>query len=158
MVKVRRFKIDLSMVDHEHCSKVTVMAYRDLTGRFLERRANLRKRNLRFQMRPRLDNSPLLGALFLSKQVRRCNSWTAVGSWSIRLTEARYRGASHTRWRRHYCRTQTSFPVQTTAISTNPSGRALRMARTNRFACCTRNVGTRRTDLVHCIGTGSHLG
>ncbi|EEY61538.1 syntaxin-like protein [Phytophthora infestans T30-4] len=44
------------------------MAYRDLTGRFLERRANLRKRNLRFQMRPRLDNSPLLGALFLSKQ------------------------------------------------------------------------------------------
>ncbi|ETI56205.1 hypothetical protein, variant 1 [Phytophthora nicotianae CJ01A1] len=44
------------------------MAYRDLTGRFLGRRANLRKRNLRFQMRPRLDNSPLLGALFLSKQ------------------------------------------------------------------------------------------
>ncbi|KAG3115404.1 hypothetical protein PI125_g5581 [Phytophthora idaei] len=44
------------------------MAYRDLTGRFLERRANLRRRNLRFQMRPRLDNSPLLSALFLSKQ------------------------------------------------------------------------------------------
>ncbi|KAG6611483.1 syntaxin-like protein [Phytophthora cinnamomi] len=44
------------------------MAYRDLTSRFQERRANLRKRNLRFRMRPRLDNSPLLGALFLSKQ------------------------------------------------------------------------------------------
>ncbi|POM71947.1 Syntaxin-like protein [Phytophthora palmivora] len=44
------------------------MAYRDLTGRFLERRANLRRRNLRFQMRPRLDNSPLLSVLFLSKQ------------------------------------------------------------------------------------------
>ncbi|OWZ16852.1 Syntaxin [Phytophthora megakarya] len=44
------------------------MAYRDLTGRFLERRANLRKRNLRFQMRPRLSNSPVLSALFLSKQ------------------------------------------------------------------------------------------
>ncbi|KAE9036558.1 hypothetical protein PR003_g5536 [Phytophthora rubi] len=44
------------------------MAYRDLTCRFQERRVNLRKRNLRFQMRPRFDNSPLLGALFLSKQ------------------------------------------------------------------------------------------
>ncbi|KAL3663602.1 hypothetical protein V7S43_011488 [Phytophthora oleae] len=44
------------------------MAHRDLTARFLERRTNLRKRNLRFQMRPRLDNSPLLGTLFLSKQ------------------------------------------------------------------------------------------
>ncbi|KAF1785856.1 Syntaxin-16 [Phytophthora cactorum] len=44
------------------------MAYRNLTGRFLERRANLHRRNLRFQMRPRLDNSPLLSALFLSKQ------------------------------------------------------------------------------------------
>ncbi|KAL4164615.1 hypothetical protein KRP22_004479 [Phytophthora ramorum] len=44
------------------------MAYRDLTGRFLERRANLRRRSLRFQMRPRLDKSPVLSALFLSKQ------------------------------------------------------------------------------------------
>ncbi|KAG1696566.1 hypothetical protein DVH05_018259 [Phytophthora capsici] len=44
------------------------MAHRDLTARFLERRENLRKRNLRFQMRSRLDNAPLLGTLFLSKQ------------------------------------------------------------------------------------------
>ncbi|KAK1941884.1 Syntaxin-42 [Phytophthora citrophthora] len=44
------------------------MAHRDLTARFLERRTNLRKRNLRFQLRPRLDNSPLLGTLFVSKQ------------------------------------------------------------------------------------------
>ncbi|KAG6590919.1 syntaxin-like protein [Phytophthora cinnamomi] len=54
------------------------MAYRDLTSRFQERRANLRKRNLRFRMRPRLDNSPLLGALFLSKQV-------AARGWVMRL-------------------------------------------------------------------------
>ncbi|RLN74876.1 hypothetical protein BBJ28_00005291 [Nothophytophthora sp. Chile5] len=45
------------------------MAHRDLTTRFHERRANLRKRNLRFQLRPRIDNAPFLGALFLSKQV-----------------------------------------------------------------------------------------
>lgn len=44
------------------------MAYRDLTIRFAQRRTNLRKRNLRFQLRPTLDKSAL-GALFL-KQVR----------------------------------------------------------------------------------------
>lgn len=43
------------------------MAYRDLTSRFAQRRTNLRKRNLRFQLRPTLDKSAL-GALFL-KQV-----------------------------------------------------------------------------------------
>lgn len=45
------------------------MAYRDLTQRFNERRHNLKKRNLRFQLHHIKESSPYL-ALFKSKQVR----------------------------------------------------------------------------------------
>lgn len=44
------------------------MAYRDLTQRFSERRQNLKKRNLRFQLRHLKESPPYL-ALFQSKQV-----------------------------------------------------------------------------------------
>lgn len=44
------------------------MAYRDLTQRFNERRQNLKKRNLRFQLRHLKENPPYL-VLFQSKQV-----------------------------------------------------------------------------------------
>lgn len=72
------------------------MAHRDLTARFLERRANLRKRNLRFQMRSRLDNAPLLGTLFLSKQVLKWRSFdvkftTMMLTWIVLFLLQRYK-------------------------------------------------------------------